>query len=203
MASYSRLMRRLMSAVLLLLISTAGLAQRSALTVPRNIIQLSQQSATIVHGHVVSVRVEPHPQLQNLTTVAVTIRVMESFKGAAESTLTFRQFVWDMRDQRDAGGYRKGQELLLLLNGNSAYGLTSPAGMEQGRFEIFRSPKGVAMAANGQANVGLFANMTSQLTQRDVRLSQSTTALVARHRTGPVPLSQLEELIKQFAGGTR
>ena len=175
------------------------MAQHSALTAPGNIVRLSQQAATIVHGRVVSVHLEPHPQLQNLTTVVVTMRVIETFKGPAVSTLTFRQFVWDIRDKYDAAGYRKGQELLLLLNANSTYGLTSPAGMEQGRFEIFRDPAGVIMAANGHGNLGLFANMSQQLKQPGVRLSQSTTALVARHRSGPVPLSQLAEVIKQFA----
>ena len=127
------------------------------------------------------------------------MRVLETFKGPAVSTLTFRQFVWDIRDKYDAAGYRKGQELLLLLNANSSYGLTSPVGMEQGRFEISRDSKGVVVATNGQANRGLFANMSQQLNQPATRLSAATSALVAGHRSGPVPLSQLEELIKQFS----
>jgi hypothetical protein len=71
--------------------------------------------------------------------------------------------------------------------------------MEQGRFEISRDPKGVVVATNGQANRGLFANMSQPLNLPATRLSAATSALVARHRSGPVPLSQLEELIKQFS----
>jgi hypothetical protein len=196
-------MRRLTSGLFVLLLSAAAFAQRSALTASSNIAHLSQQAATIVHGQIVSVRVEPHPQLQNLTTVVVFLRVVENFKGTAAPLFSFRQFVWDIRDKHDAAGYRKGQEVLLLLNANSSYGLTSPAGMEQGRFEIFRDSKGVAMAVNGHGNAGLFANMSGQLKQPGVRLSQATTNLVTQHRTGAVPLSQLEELIKQFAGAPR
>lgn len=197
-------MRHFISWALSLFLLTAGaIAQRGALTAPGNIVRLSQQAATIVHGRVVSAHVEPHPQLQNLTTVVVTLRVIETFKGPAASTLTFRQFVWDIRDKYDAAGYRKGQELLLLLNANSAYGLTSPAGMDQGKFEIFRDPAGVVVAANGHGNLGLFANMSQQLTRPGVTLSHATSALVARHRSGPVPLAQLEEVIKQFAGTAR
>lgn len=196
-------MRRLRFWLLLVVLSLAAFAQRSALTAPSNIAHLSQQAETIIHGQIVSVRVEPHPQLQNLTTVVVSLRVAETFKGTAAPLFSFRQFVWDIRDQHDAAGYRKGQEVLLLLNANSPYGLTSPAGMEQGRFEILRGPKGVAMAVNGHGNAGLFANMTAQMKQPGVRLSQATTNLVTQHRTGAVPLFQLEELIKQFAGAPR
>ena len=64
-------------------------------------------------------------QLQNLTTVVVTIRVLETLKGTPAPTLIFRQFIWDIRDKYDLAGYRKGQDLLLLLNADSAYGLTA------------------------------------------------------------------------------
>jgi hypothetical protein len=196
-------MRHITVRVFFFFLSIAAFAQRSALTVPANIGYLSQKAATIVHGHVISARVEPHAQLENVTTVVVTLRIVETLKGTPTPTLTFRQFVWDIRDKYDAAGYKKGQELLLLLNANSIYGLTSPVGMEQGRFEISRDRTGVAMAENGHANVGLFANMSQQMKQPGIRLSQATTALLVRHPTGPIPLSQLEELIKQFAGVAR
>jgi hypothetical protein len=149
------------------------------------------------------VRVEPHPQLSNLMTVVVSLRVQETLKGASEQTLTFRQYVWDLLDQKDAAGYRKGQEVLLLLNPVSQYGLTSPAGMEQGRFRISRDAKGNAFAVNGYGNVGLFAGVADQAGQRGIPLSAGTSALVTQPRAGPVGLSQLEAAIREFAGGAR
>jgi len=104
------------------------------------------------------------------------------------------------RDKYDAAGYRKGQELLLLLNKTSEYGLTSPAGVEQGRFGISRDAKGNLTAVNGHGNVGLFANFAEQMKRPGLKLSPRASALVARHRQGPVPLPELEEIIKQFAG---
>lgn len=99
--------------ILLFLASTVpGFGQRAAVTVPQNIAQLSRQAAIIVRGQVVSVRVEPHPQLANLTTVVVNLRVVENLKSNSLSPVMFRQFVWDIRDKYDAAGYRKGQELL-------------------------------------------------------------------------------------------
>ena len=109
-----------------LLLSIFAFAQRSALTVSRNLAQLTQQAATIVRARVVSVQVEPHPQLTSLTTVVVKLQVLEALKGSPQSVFTFRQFVWDLSDRYEASGYRKGQELLLLLNPVSPYGLTSP-----------------------------------------------------------------------------
>jgi hypothetical protein len=184
-------------------ISFTGWAQRSALTIPANLGQLARQAATIVRGRVIAVQVEPHPELSNLTTVEVSLRVEENLKGTSESVLTFRQFVWDLRDKKDGAGYRKGQELLLLLNPISSYGLTSPAGMEQGRFQISRDAKGNATAVNGYGNAGLFSNLPAQARQQGAKLSASVTALVTQHRSGPVPLTQLEEVIKEFAGAAR
>ena len=45
---------------------------------------------------VVSVRMEKHPELTNLDTVVVTLRVRETLKGQAGETFTFRQYVWDL-----------------------------------------------------------------------------------------------------------
>src|SRR5262249_55213547 len=157
-----------------------SLAQQSALTLPRNIVQLSQQAGTIVRGNVTSVRLEPHPQLTNLTTVVVSLRVTETLKGNIGPVLTFRQFLWDIRDRFDAAGYRKGQDLLLLLNPNSSYGLTSPVGMEQGRFQLSRDKQGRVMAVNGHANFGLFSNLSQA--QPSSRISPATRTLITAHR---------------------
>jgi hypothetical protein len=178
-----------------LLISPAY-SQRSALTVPTNIGVLSQQAARIVHGRIVSARVEPHPELANLTTVVVTINVTETLKGSAVKELTFRQFIWDIRDQYDAAGYQKGQELLLLLNATSQYGLTSPAGMDQGRFRISRDARGNVWALNAHGNLGLFANLSLPA---GTKFSAKTTSAIAHHRGGPVSLTALQEVIRRFA----
>ena len=178
-------------------------AQRGALTVHRNIAELTQQAATIVHGQIISTRVESHPELTNLTTLVVTMRVSEKLKGNADSTLVFRQYIWDVRDKYDAAGYHKGQEMLVLLNPVSSYGLTSPTGMEQGRFLITRDERGTPVTANGYSNAGLFSDLEAQASSKKIQLSPSTSMLVRQHIRGPVPLSQLETLIRQFAGTSK
>jgi hypothetical protein len=174
-------------------------AQRGALTVPRNLEQLTDRAADIVRGTVVSAHVEKHPELTNLDTVVVTLRLSDTLKGSAQEKFTFRQFIWDARDRQDAAGYRKGQDLLLLMIAPSRYGLSSPAGLDQGRFRIERDRKGREMAINGAGNLNLFEGLDAS-TKSAASLSSRQASLVAKHRKGPVDAAALTEMIRTFAG---
>ncbi len=174
-------------------------AQRGALTVPRNLNQLTDRAADIVRGTVVSARVEKHPELTNLDTVVVTLRVRETLKGQAQGTFTFRQYIWDIRDKSDAAGYAKGQDMLLLLVAPSAYGLSSPAGMDQGRFRIERDRSGREMALNGTGNARLFEGLSAVAEKEGVVFSSKQMSLVAKHRKGAVEVRELTTLIRDLA----
>lgn len=192
------------SALLLLAVAVPQLhAQRGALVAPRSLDQLTDQAELIVHGHVTSARVEPHPQLKNLTTVVVTMAVFETLKGTPQHTLQFRQYIWDPRDRLDAARYWKGQELLLMLGPVSQYGLTSPVGLEQGRFRILRDAQGNALAVNGRGNSGLFAHTATRAQARGLALSSRAAALVGRTRAGAVPLSDLEDVVRTLVRPAR
>lgn len=187
-----------LSAILFLFIVAGPLkAQRGALTRSRNLSELVGQSAAILRGHVVSARVEPHPELANLWTVVVTLRVEEVLKGDVGSTFTFRQFIWDIRDRYDAAGYKKGQGLLLLMNRPTRYGLSSPAGLEQGRFRVLRDGEGRETAVNGHGNAGLFRDLDRQMARMRISLPPQLATLVKQHRSGPIPLDSLRDLIRQ------
>src|ERR1043166_3597559 len=131
-------------------------AQRGAITLPRNLTQLTSRAATVVHGRVIYAQVQAHPQYQNLSSVVVAISVEDVLKGAAGKTLTFRQFIWDPRDRADAGGYREGEEFVLFLNHVTPAGFTSPVGLEQGRFRVLRGANGDPTVGNGANNKALF-----------------------------------------------
>lgn len=196
----SRLGLQLLSVGLLGIAMASSLsAQRGALTRPRNLGELIGQSAVILRGHVVSARAEPHPELTNLWTIVVTLRVREVLKGEAGSTFTFRQFIWDIRDRYDAAGYRKGQELLLLMNPPTRYGLSSPAGLEQGRFRILRDREGRETAVNGHGNAGLFRDLGQQLTRKHIGLTPQLSALVREQPSGPLSLESLRDLILRLS----
>lgn|GEM_PF-1646972 len=177
-------------------------AQHGALTAPADLQRLVQTAATIVRGHVVSAVVEPHPQFANLQTVVVTLTVSKVLKGDAGATFTFRQFIWDIQDVETAAGYRKSPELLLFLNPNSQYGLTSPVGLEQGRFRIERDVKGNAFASNGRHNAGLFDQLDVKASAQGITLSPQARALAAKP-SGGVPLAVLEEAVSALVGAQR
>ena len=175
-------------------------AQRGALTRQQNLEELTGEAAVILRGTVLRASIEPHPQMRGLTTIVVTLRVEETLKGKAEATYTFRQYVWDARDRRDGLGYRKGQHLLLLLRAPSEFGLSSPVGLEQGRFRIELDADGRETAVNGHANAGLLANVERRAAQKGVPLSAAQAGLATEHRSGPIALEELRGLIQQLAG---
>jgi hypothetical protein len=187
-------------AVCVFLFASDGYSQQHAQTAPADLDQLVQNAATILRGEVISAAIEPHPQFQNIQTVVVTISVSRVLKGEAPATYTFRQFVWDIRDVANGAGYRKAGELLLFLNPNSSFGLTSPVGLEQGRFRVRHDPKGHKFAVNGRANLGLFNQVPSKAASRGVTFSRQAQAMMAKP-PGQVPLDSLEDAIITLAGG--
>lgn len=181
-----------------LLIAVSATAQRGAITLPRNLAQITDQAANVIRGKVTYVHVEPHPQYKHLRSVVVTVAVSKTLKGSATDTVTFRQFLWDPRDVRDAAGYRRGQEVVLFLNRASEIGFTSPVGIQQGRFTVQTDENGVLVAKNGQDNATLL---------KDVPQLSSTKALSARARRvitegektgGAIPVDVLEETVRSL-----
>ena len=101
-----------------------------------------------------------------------------------------------MRDDiADHAAYHRGDEVLLLLNRVNEYELTSPAGLNQGRFEVRRDETGRGYVMNGHGNQGLFDGMT-----------EKTKALTARTRAfvehapvqGPLALDDLRQTIREL-----
>ena len=138
----------------------------------------------------------------NLDTLVVTLKLRDTLKGNAQGTYTFRQYIWDLRDVRDAAGYHKGQEYVLLMNGPSRYGLTSPAGMEQGKFRVLRDASGREVAVNGRGNVFLMRGVATNLAKSGATLSPGASSLVAKHQKGPIPVDELVRLIRELARGS-
>jgi hypothetical protein len=177
----------------------ASPAQRNALTASRNLADLVDEAGIIVLGRVASTRIEPHPDYPALLTVVVTLQVDETLKGQASDTYTLRQFIWEPLDRADSVGFEKGGRLLLLLLQPNGYGLSSPAGLEQGRFTIRSDNFGRLVAANGRNNAGLFNGVVAQANSKGIRLNPRVTALASAQPAGAVPLDDLRDLIKQLA----
>jgi hypothetical protein len=192
-------MKRIVLFLAMMACVAPAMAEHGALTIPRNLDQLTHRSAVIVRGTVISARVEKHPEFKALDTVVVKMQVRETLKGQTGSTFTFRQYLWDLRDSKAAGGYLKGQDLLLMMIAPSEYGLSSPAGLEQGRFVISRDRKGREVVVNGRGNVKLFDGIGAQVAAKGTPLSLRTASLVQKHVKGPVELRDLTTLIRELA----
>jgi hypothetical protein len=190
---------RLLALLCLFVWATAAFAQSEALILPRNLTQLVDESEVIVQGRVTSVSLAPHAQLSNLSTVVVTLQVEEMIKGTNTPTYIFRQAVIDKRDQQQLMGYRVGQHLLLALIRPSVYGLSSPAGMQQGRFSVSSVAGGKLQATNGFGNAGLLRGIDSQLQASGTQLSSQVRAMLAEPKAGPLPLDELKSLMRAIA----
>jgi len=187
---------------LMVMISSPLEAQRGAMTTPRNIDELTQNAETIVQCNIISAIVEPHPQFKNLNTILVMVRVTQSLKGNNKNgdTFQFRQFIWDIRDRRDAAGYMQMGELILFLNKNNQFGLTSPVGMGQGRFHISRDRSGSLVATNESNNLALFQNTRSTFQRKSVRVPEKLLVRIDHANGGPVALDDLKKLVRSLVG---
>lgn len=193
--------RRLLLPLVAATLTAPAWAQDGALTVGRNLDQLVDRSAIILRGNVIRATFERHPELDQLNTVVVTMHVKQTLKGQVGRTFTFRQYVWDLRSRVGTGGYRKGQDLLLMMIAPSRYGLSSPAGMDQGRFQILRDGTGREIAVNGHGNRQLLEGVGAGLAKRGVALSQASQRLLETHRRGPIALAELTALIRDMSAG--
>jgi hypothetical protein len=196
---FARCLTILIICASVLLLGAPAFSQDSALTLPRNLGELVGESQVVVQGSVTSVALEPHAQLKNLMTVVVTVQVEEALKGQPGTVYTFRQAVIHPRDQRQKMGYQPGQHVLLLVMKPSQYGLTSTAGLNQGRFRIEAGADGKLQATNGAGNLGLFRGLNQHVQTRGLHLTPEAQALATRTEGGPVPLEQLKSLIRILA----
>ena len=179
-------------------------AQRGAMTVPRNLDQLTDRASDIVRGTVVSARVEKHPELSNLDTVVVTLRVHDTLKGHAAGTYTFRQYIWDVRDRYDAAGYRKGQDLLLLMIAPSALRPLEPGRHGSGSIpHNARPPRETNLRSTAPATRRLFDGAESGCAQgRTSRSRQGKRASSPSTARGRSTLAELTALIRELAKGS-
>lgn len=173
-----------------------ALAQRGARVKSLNLADLVDSSGVIVRGQVLSVTAEKHPQLTNLDTVVVTLRVSEVLKGQAGPEYTFRQYVWDIRDANSRLGYKVGEEVLLMLLPPSQYGLSSPVGFAQGRFRFQRDALGNETAVNGWSNRGLMTGIEAAMPQLEQKLSAAARVVVKQHQDGPIGYTEFKDLIR-------
>jgi hypothetical protein len=171
-------------------------AQEGALTVQMDLARMVDESENIVLGRVTNVVAEKHPQFENLDTVVVTLQVLDPLKGSPGAELSFRQYVFDIHDRDTKLGYRVGEEVVVLLRRPSQYGLTSPVGLEQGRFRVQRDALNNRLVRNGTDNAGLFGTVDQTSPGLRPRLSPAVQQLMSEHRSGPISYEQFKSFVQ-------
>ncbi len=171
-----------------------ALAQTRARVLHRNIAQLVEKADVIFRGEVTSAYVEQHPT-RRIRTVVVTLKVQEVLKGQAGTEYTFRQYLWDPRDTRSKLDYGPGQQYVLLMRNPNPDGLTSPSGMEQGRFRLISDAAGNVTATNAYDNVGLLRGVDQTTPTFKANLDAGTSARMSQHQRGPITYQDLKNLI--------
>jgi hypothetical protein len=86
-----------------------------------------------------------------------------------------------------------GGEVLLFLNRPTPIGLTSPVGLEQGRFRVAKSSTGKSLAVNGNGNSGLFNGLIESGALDPSKLSAQSRSEVRDFKQGAISLSALKE----------
>ncbi|MBN2243679.1 MAG: hypothetical protein JW793_13415 [Acidobacteria bacterium] len=181
--------------LLSLVLFPAALLKAQVLTLPVNLAYLSQRADVIVRGRVVDVRCENHPEFSGILTVRVTLEVEDMLRGPSGQTYTFSELLLGIGAGKLKQGYATGQRLMLFLPSPSRYGLSSPVGIEQGRFHVTRTAKGEETVTNETGNAGLFRDVRNTTFMAGIRLSSKDVRL-AETKQGPVPLAEFSALVK-------
>jgi len=171
-------------------------AQQGALTVQVDLARMVDESENVVLARVTNAVAEKHPQFENLDTVVVTLQVIEPLKGTPGATLTFRQYVFDITDRDSKLDYRIGEEVVVMLRRPSQIGLTSPVGLEQGRFRVERDALNNRVVRNGSDNASLFTTVDQTSPGLRPRLAPQLQQLMTEHRNGPITYDQLKALVQ-------
>jgi len=201
----SALAAMLLALLLAVLLAAPPLdAQHGARVLHRNLAQLVGDSHVIVIGRVTSVRPEVHPKYSNLNTVLVTVDVSEVLKGHAGVQYTFRLALLHPTDFKTKLGYAGGQEVMLMLTQpHPETGFSSPAGLEQGRFQIVTDASGSRVAVNGMNNAGLFRNIAKVAPKLDANLAgMPARQLLTQHNSGPIAYDQLKSVIQTLVASS-
>lgn len=167
-----------------------------------NLAYLTQRADVIVQGHVTEVVHETLPNSPNIYTLRVTLRVDDMMRGPAGKTYTFREIFLGLRAKEGKRSYQAGQHLLLFLPSPSRYGLSSPIGIEQGRFHISQNTSGSALISNETGNIGLFDDVAVTSSNAGRVLTKNQWNVVSTKR-GPVQLNDFVSLVKNLTSLSR
>lgn len=160
-----------------------------------NLSQMVQYADRVFYGKCLSAEVKLDPD-SGVMVQEYRFQVMESLKGVGEGDVVVVRQLSNLGRGGPAipgmPSYRKGQELLLFLHGNSRLGLTSPVGMAQGTFRKLKLADGEVGFMNPQGNRNLSRDLGRQSPAAEVLTGEELQYLDSGE---PVPLSMFREMV--------
>ena len=138
---------------------------------PINLEEMTQRADRIFAGRCVKVRVAHDPVLDQVVTY-VTFAPRRVEKGEIRGNVTIKLLgdqAMDSPPGRAIEGvpvFRKGEEVVLFLHGDSKLGLTSPVGFGQGKFTVVPDKEGRPLALNQLGNENLLQNLSPAAQRR-------------------------------------
>jgi hypothetical protein len=166
---------------------------------PVGLEEMTLRADRIFSGRCVNVRVAPDPDLGQLVTY-VTFAPHRVEKGDIRGSVTIKllgdQDADAPRGQATQGVpvFRKGEELILFLYGDSPRGLTSPVGFGQGKFDILEDKEGHPLAFNQVGNENLTSGLSPYARRR---LGPGVEKLQERNGIAPDALLDLVHSLRK------
>lgn len=162
---------------------------------PVNLTEMVLSSDRVFLGKVVGIAEIYDSRLSTNVTV-YTFSVLEGIRGTKTGgTVQVRQIGGHSRKYSPVPGlpvYRKGQEVLLFLHGDSRFGLTSPVGLSQGVFRAVDMPDGRKGYFNETDNRNL--DMASQPAYKSIPPVSAESGSGRSSDPGPITI----EMVKNF-----
>jgi hypothetical protein len=185
-------------ALLFSLLFCSAPAQAQFIVQRVNLAYLTQRADIIVQGRITDVRHVNLPGYPNIPTVEIQLKVENMLRGPDQATYTFREVFLGLRGKEGKQGYKIGQRLLLFLPAPSQYGLSSPVGIEQGRFHIGQNTgESSAMIVNEHGNAGLFKNVENSADKSGIRLTKRQLHTIGT-ASGAVALDDFISLVQSL-----
>lgn len=166
---------------------------------PLNLAEMIGFSEKVLLGRVVGVQ-EQYDSRLSIPVTLYTLSVIEGIRGAETgNTIQIRQAGSPGGEYSAIPGlpvYRKGEEILLFLHGNSRFGLTSPVGLFQGVFHRIDLPGGRRGYINGVGNRNL--GLTGQNGYKSVPFEKSGFTFGKSSGDAPVTISMIKDFIREI-----
>ncbi len=162
-----------------------------------NLLEMVQLAERVFWGKCISAT----PQESGsglIPVIEYVFQVEGGIKGVETGErVVFRQLRGGHQEQVSVPGmpvYRKGQEVLLFLHGDSRLGLTSPVGFAQGVFEVRRTERGELRVINALEN----RNLSYLINVQEASASGIGQAELSQvEKTEAIPIELLSSLVRR------